>query len=29
MNNFQPLEIVDRGGVIQPQVHKNLNKLTG
>ena len=28
MSNFQPLEVVDRGSETQPQVVKNLNKLT-
>ena len=27
-NNFQPLEVVDRGSETQPQVVKNLKKLT-
>ena len=27
MNNFQPLEVVDRGSETQPQVVGNLNKL--
>ena len=28
MTNFQPLDVVDRGSETQPQVVKNLNKLT-
>ena len=28
MSNFQPLEVVDRGGETKPQVVENLNKLT-
>ena len=27
MSNFQPLEVVDRGGETQPEVVENLNKL--
>ena len=27
MSNFQPLEVVDRGGETQPQVAENLEKL--
>ena len=28
MSNFQPLEVVDRGSEIQPQVVENLNIFT-
>ena len=28
LNNFQPLEVVDRGSEAQPQVSENLSKLT-
>ena len=28
MDNFQPLEVVDRGSETQPQVVENLNKFT-